>query len=396
MIKQEQVVITTALRTPIGSFGGAFKNLKAPELAIPVMVAIVKKTGIDPQIIDDVIWGCAYQRVRNETNIARVAAIRAGIPDTVPGVTVQRVCTSAMWAIVSGAQAIKAGDAQVILAGGVESMSTVPYTLDALRWGARLNHVEANDALWDGVDRFGIGPSMGITAENLAEKYHISRGEQDELACSSHRKAIKAIRDGRFKDEIIPITVPQKKSQPLIIDTDEGPRADINLEKLAKLAPIFKKDGTVTAGNACSMNDGAAGVLIMSQSKAEKLSLKPLARIISYAVAGVDPNIMGIGPAFASRIALEKANLKLNQIDIIECNEAFAAQYLAVEKELGINREITNVNGSGIALGHPVGATGCRIIVTLLYEMQKRGNKFGLATLCGGGGVSMALIVERY
>ena len=301
-----------------------------------------------------------------------------------------------MWAIVSGAQAIKAGDAQVILAGGVESMSTVPYTLDALRWGARLNHVEANDALWDGVDRLGIGPSMGITAENLAEKYHISRGEQDELACSSHRKAIKAIRDGRFKDEIIPITVPQKKSQPLIIDTDEGPRADINLEKLAKLAPIFKKDGTVTAGNACSMNDGAAGVLIMSQSKAEKLSLKPLARIISYAVAGVDPNIMGIGPAFASRIALEKANLKLNQIDIIECNEAFAAQYLAVEKELGINREITNVNGSGIALGHPVGATGCRIIVTLLYEMQKRGNKFGLATLCGGGGVSMALIVERY
>jgi acetyl-CoA C-acetyltransferase len=391
----QDVVITTALRTPIGSFGGMFKSMKAPQLAIPVMKAIVDKSGIDPQIIDDVIFGCAYQRVRGETNIARVAAVKAGLPITVPGVTVQRVCTSALWSIASGAQAIKAGDSQIIMAGGVESESTVPYTIDAVRWGARLGHAEINDALWDGVDCLGIGPSMGITAENLAVMYNISRQEQDELAYTSHMRAAKAIKEGRFKEEIIPVTVPQRKGQAITVDTDEGPKADTTLERLAKLPPIFKKDGTVTAGNASSMNDAAAGVLVMSLDKAKELSLTPLARIVSYAVVGVDPDIMGIGPAYASRKALEKANLKLDQMDLIECNEAFAAQYLAVEKELGLNREITNVNGSGISLGHPVGATGCRILVSLIYEMQKRNLKYGLATLCGGGGVSMAMIIER-
>ncbi|MFC1825269.1 thiolase family protein [Thermodesulfobacteriota bacterium] len=395
MITGEEVVITTALRTPIGSFGGAFRDLRAPDLAVPLIKEIVASSGIDPAVVDDVIMGCAYQRVQNESNIARVAAVKAGLPVTVPGVTIQRVCTSAMWAIVSGAQAIRLGDAQVILAGGVESMSTVPYTVDAMRYGTRLGHAEINDALRDGLDRCGIGPSMGMTAENLSDQYNITREEQDELALTSHMRAVKAIKEGQFKDEILPISVPQRKGDPLMVDTDQGPREDTSMERLAKLAPIFKKGGTVTAGNASSMNDGAAGMLMMSRSKAEELGMTPIARIISYGLAGVDPDIMGIGPVPASKQALERAGLELKDIELFEINEAFAAQYLAVEKELGLNREITNVNGSGISLGHPVGVTGCRIVVTLLYEMAKRGNQFGLASLCGGGGVGMALIVER-
>lgn len=391
----EDVVVTTALRTPIGSFGGMFKDLRAPKLAVPLMQSIIEKSGIEPGMIDDVIWGCAYQRVQEETNIARVAAVGAGIPVTVPAVTVQRVCPSAMWAIASGAQAIRLGDAKIILAGGVESMSTVPFTVDAIRYGSRLGHVEIHDALRDGLDRSGVGPSMGMTAENLAEKYGISREAQDELACGSHQRALKAIEKGKFKDEIIPISIPQRRSDPLIADTDEGPRPGTTAEKLARLRPVFKKDGTVTAGNASSMNDGGAGVLIMSLHKAEELGLKPLARIVSYAVSGVDPDIMGIGPVPASRQALERANLTLDDIDLFEVNEAFAAQYLAVEKDLNLNREITNVNGSGISLGHPVGATGCRLVVTLLHEMIKRDVRRGLATLCGGGGVGMAMILER-
>jgi acetyl-CoA C-acetyltransferase len=391
----EDVVITTALRTPIGSFGGMFKDLRAPKLAVPLMESIIIRSGIDPGLIDDVIWGCAYQRVQEETNIARVSAVRAGIPVTVPAVTVQRVCPSAMWAMASGAQAIRLGDAEVVLAGGVESMSTVPFTVDAIRYGSRLGHVEIHDALRDGLDRCGVGPSMGMTAENLAEKYDISRDAQDELAGESHRRAVKAITEGKFKGEITPISVPQRRSDPVIADTDEGPRSDTTPEKLARLRPVFKKDGTVTAGNASSMNDGAAGVLLMSLRKAEELGLKPMARIVSYAVAGVDPDIMGIGPVPASRQALERANLTIDDIELFEVNEAFAAQYLAVEKELNLNREITNVNGSGISLGHPVGATGCRLVVTLLYEMMKRDARRGLATLCGAGGVGMAMILER-
>ncbi|MCB2141082.1 thiolase family protein [bacterium] len=393
---KDDIVIVNALRTPIGAFGGAFKNIKAPELAVPVIKELLKKSEINPDLIDDVIFGCAYQRTRNETNLARVASIRAGIPYTVPGVTIQRVCTSAMWAIASGAQAIKAGDAQVILAGGVESMSTVPYTIDAMRWGARMMHVEANDALWDGLTSLGVGPAMGITAENLAEKYRITREEQDQVAYNSHIRAVKAEENGKFKDEIVPVLVPSGRDKYTSIKTDEGPRNDTSLEKLAKLRPIFKKDGTVTAGNSSSINDGAAGVIIMKYKKAEELGLKPMARIVSYAVAGVDPNIMGIGPVPASLKALSRANLTIKDLDLIEVNEAFAAQYLAVERELNLNRELTNVNGSGISMGHPVGATGCRIVVTLLHEMEKRESKYGLAALCGGGGVGMAIVVERY
>jgi acetyl-CoA C-acetyltransferase len=395
MMKGEEVFIVSALRTPIGSFGGVFKEMRAPALSVPLMKAIISRSGIDPVMIDDVIWGCAYQRVQDETNIARVAAIRSGIPITVPAVTVQRVCTSAMWAIVSGAQAIRLGDAQVILAGGVESMSTVPHTVDGIRWGSRLGHVEISDALWDGLTRLGVGPGMGMTAENLAEKHAILREAQDELAYTSHARAVKARESGRFKDEIIPIHVPQKKGDFLAMDSDEGPRADTSLEKLAKLKPVFKKDGTVTAGNASTMNDGAAGVLMMSGRKAEEVGAKPLARILSYGVAGVDPDVMGIGPVPASQQALERAGLNQDQVELFEVNEAFAAQYLAVEKVMGLDRNITNVNGSGISLGHPVGATGCRIVVTLLHEMMKQQKKIGLAALCGGGGIGMALVMER-
>ncbi|MFH1350341.1 MAG: thiolase family protein [Pseudomonadota bacterium] len=395
MMNGEEVVIISALRTPIGSFGGVFKEMRAPALAIPLMEAILAQTGIDPAIIDDIIWGCAYQRVQNEANIARVAAIKAGIPDTVPAVTVQRVCTSAMWSIVSGAQAIRLGDAQVVLAGGVESMSAVPHTVDGVRWGSRLGHMEISDALWDGLTRLGVGPGMGMTAENLAEKYAISREEQDELAYTSHMRAVKASQEGRFKDEIIPIEVPQRKGAPISVDKDEGPRADTSLEKLAKLPAVFKKDGTVTAGNASTMNDGAAGLLLMSRRKAEELGMAPMARILSFGLAGVDPDIMGIGPVPASQQALERAGLKLKDVELFEFNEAFAAQYLAVEKELKLNRDLTNVNGSGISLGHPVGATGSRIVVTLLHEMGKRDLKIGLASLCGGGGIGMALLLER-
>lgn len=389
---KDDIVITKALRTPVGSFGGAFREMKAPQLTVPLMRALCE--GIDPAIIDDVIWGVAYQRVRDETNHARVAAVQAGIPHTVPGVTIQRVCVSSLWCIASGMQAIRAGDAEVILAGGTESMSTVPYTLDALRWGSRLNHVEASDALWDGVTRIGIGPSMGITAENLADMHEISREEQDQLAYTSHMRAVKAIEQGNFHEEIVPVEVPQRKGAPKVVATDEGPRPDTTVEKLAKLSPIFKKDGTVTAGNASSMNDASAGVLIMRVRTAEQLGLTPIARILSYAIAGVDPDVMGISPVPASRKALEKANLTLRDIDLIEINEAFAAQYLAVEKELGLDREITNVNGSGISIGHPIGATGARISISLLYELRRRHAKRGLAALCGGGGVGMAMIFE--
>jgi acetyl-CoA C-acetyltransferase len=394
-MRGEEVVIASPLRTAIGSWCGIFGHMRAPELAVPLMKAILEKSGIDPVLIDDVIWGCAYQRVQNETNIARVASLRAGVPFSVPAVTVQRVCPSAMWAVASGAQSIRLGDTAVVLAGGVESMSTVPYTIDGMRDGVRLGHAEINDALRDGLDRSGAGPSMGMTAENLADQYSISREEQDRLAFSSHRRATAAIAAGRFIDEIVPVSVPQKRGNPVVCDRDEGPRADISLEKLAGLKPVFKKGGTVTAGNASTMNDGAAGMLLLNRSRAAELGVKVRARILAHSVSGVDPDIMGIGPVPAIRRALDKAGLKMEDIGLFEVNEAFAAQYLAVEKELQLNREITNVNGSGISLGHPVGATGARILVTLIHEMEKRDVALGIASLCGGGGVGMAMVLER-
>lgn len=274
-------------------------------------------------------------------------------------------------------------------------MSTVPYTLDGIRWGVKMNHVELRDAMWDGLTQLGTGVGMGMTAENLAEKYNISREDQDELAYTSHLRATSAIKDGRFRDEIMPFEIPQRKGAPKIVKTDEHPRLDTTVEKLAQLRPAFKKDGTVTAGNSSGINDASAGVLLMSYTKAKELGAVPLARIVSYAVAGVDPDFMGYGPIPATRKALEKAALTLDDIDLVEVNEAFAAQYLTVERELKLNREITNVNGSGIALGHPVACTGVRIIVTLIYEMKKRKSKLGLATLCSGGGMGMSTIIEN-
>ncbi len=393
-MNKSDVVIVSAARTAIGTFGGSFRDVKATDLTAPLMKEVVKRSGVESGLIDDVMWGCCYQRTKDETNMARVASLKAGIPVEVPAFTIHRTCTSAMQAVVSGTQAIKLGDASIVLAGGTESMSTVPYTLDGIRWGVRMNHVELRDGMWDGLTELGTGVGMGMTAENLAEKYDISRADQDEVAHTSNVRAIAAIKDGRFVDEIMPFEIPQRKGDSKIIDTDEHPRPDITLEKLAKLKPVFKKDGTVTAGNSSGINDGSAGVMLMSLGKAQELGITPLARIVCYGVAGVDPDIMGYGPVPATRKALAKGNLTLDEINLIEVNEAFAAQYLAVERELRLNREITNVNGSGIALGHPVGCSGVRLLVTLLYEMKRRGSRLGLATLCSGGGMGMTTVIE--
>ena len=394
-MKNSDVVIVSAARTAIGTYGGAFRDVRATDLTAPLMMEVIRRAGIDTGLIDDVMWGCCYQRTKDETNMARVSALKAGIPIEVPAFTIHRTCTSAMQAVVSGTQAIKLGDASIVLAGGTESMSTVPYTLDGIRWGVKMNHVELRDGMWDGLTELGTGVGMGMTAENLAEKYNISREDQDELAYTSHMRATAAIKEEKFKEEIMPFKIPQRKGELKIIDTDEHPRSDTTLEKLASLKPAFKKNGTVTAGNSSGINDASAGVLIMSLDKAKELGISPLAKIISYAVAGVDPDIMGYGPVPATRKALAKGGLTLDEIDLIEVNEAFAAQYLTVERELKLDREITNVNGSGIALGHPVGCTGVRLIVTLLYEMKRRGSRFGLATLCSGGGMGMTMIIEN-
>jgi acetyl-CoA C-acetyltransferase len=394
-MEKRDAVIVAAARTAIGTYGGTLKDIRATELTAPLMKEVIARAGVDAGLIDDVMWGCCYQRTKDETNMARVSSLKAGIPVEVPAFTIHRTCTSAIQAVVSASQAIKLGDASVVLAGGTESMSTVPYTLDGLRWGVKMNHVELRDAMWDGLTQLGTGSGMGMTAENLAEKYNISREDQDELAYTSQMRAVSAIKEGRFKDEIMPFEIAQRRGNPKIFDTDEHPRADTTVESLAKLRPAFKKDGTVTAGNASGMNDGAAGVLLMSSEKAEQLGLTPLAKIISYGVAGVDPDIMGYGPVPATHKALAKADLTMDDIDLIEANEAFAAQYLAVERELKLDRQITNVNGSGIALGHPVGCSGVRLMVTLLYEMKKRESKLGLATLCSGGGMGMSIIIEN-
>jgi acetyl-CoA C-acetyltransferase len=394
-MKNTDVVIVSAARTAIGTYGGSFRDVRATDLTAPLMKEVIRRAGVDAGLIDDVMWGCCCQRTKDETNMARVSALKAGIPMEVPAFTIHRTCTSAMQAVVSGAQAITSGDASIVLAGGTESMSTVPYTLDGLRWGVKMNHVEIRDGMWDGLTELGTGLGMGMTAEKLAEVYNISRVDQDELAYTSQLRAAAAIKEGKFKEEILPFEIPQRKGAPVIVDTDEHPRPDTTLERLASLKPAFKKNGTVTAGNSSGINDGSAGVLLMSVDKAKELGISPVAKIVSYAVAAVDPDIMGYGPVPSTRKALAKGSLTLDEIDLLEVNEAFAAQYLTVERELKLDREITNVNGSGIALGHPVGCSGARVIVTLIHEMKKRSSKLGLATLCSGGGMGMTTIIEN-
>lgn len=390
----QDVFILSGTRTPIGDFGEAFKDLLPNELALFPVEEAVKKANIDKREFDEVILGNCIQRT-DEPNVARVVSLKAGFPKEVTGFTIQRQCSSAMQAIVSGAQQIRLGDSDVVLAGGVECMSSSPFLLKKARWGYRLQHDELRDSVLELLSDPLSKIMMGETAENLAVKYGITRVEQDEIALRSHQNALDAIKNGRFKDEIAPVTLAGKKGKTIIVDTDEHPRESLSMEDLAKLKPAFIKNGTVTAGNSSSLNDGAAMVVLASERKTSQLGLRPLARIVSHAVAGVEPELMGYGPVPAIKKALVKANLKLEDIELFEINEAFAAQYLAVEKLLDLNRSIVNVNGSGIGLGHPVGCTGARIVITLLHEMTRRNLKYGLASLCVGGGMGKAIIIER-
>ncbi|MEY8364232.1 thiolase family protein [Anaerovoracaceae bacterium 41-7] len=387
------VVITAGCRTPIGALGGQFKTLTSLDLSIPVMQNLIERAGIDPVIIEDVIWGCNYQRTYKENNLARVAAVKAGLPVTVPGITIHRNCTSSMSSIQFGYYQIKAGEADCIMAGGADSMSTAPHMVFNARYGQKYGHMELRDSMWDSLTNLGVGPAMGITAENVADEYDVTREQMDAYALRSQQRAVAAIDAGKFQDEIIPITIKGKKGD-TIINTDEYPRRDASLEKLAKLKPTFKEDGRVTAGNASGMNDAASGVILMAEDKARKLGVPILARIKAVATTGVRPEVMGIGPISASQKALEKAGLAVDDIDLFEINEAFAAQCLACQKTLGIPDEKLNVNGSGISLGHPVGATGSRLVITCMYELMKRKQKYGLATLCAGGGMGTAVIIE--
>ena len=390
-----EVVIVSAVRTAIGSLGGAFKNVSAVELGKIAAVEAIKRAGIDPAIIDEAVIGNVLSSGLGQ-NVARQVIIQAGVPKEVPAFSINKVCGSGLRSVSLAAQMIKAGDADIVLCGGTESMSCAPYAIPKARFGLRMGHGELvdtmiKDGLWDAYNDY----HMGITAENVAEQYGITREMQDEFAARSQERAVKAIEAGRFKDEIVPVAVPQRKGDPIIVDTDEYPKAGTTVEKLAKLRPAFKKDGTVTAGNASGINDGAAMLVVMSKEMADKLGAKPMATIRSYASGGVDPSVMGLGPIASCKKALEKAGLTANDLDLIEANEAFAAQAIAVCNELGFDPEKTNVNGGAIALGHPIGCSGARILVTLLHEMEKRDSKIGLATLCIGGGLGTTVIVER-
>ena len=390
-----QAVIVAAKRTAIGKFGGSLAKLSAPELGAAVIRALLAETGIRPEQISEVILG-QVMTAGSGQNPARQAAIRAGLPNTTPGFTINKVCGSGLKAVMLAAQAIKAGDADIIIAGGQENMSASPHILpgsrDGLRMGdARLIDSMIVDGLWDVYNNY----HMGITAENVARQYRISRADQDALSLASQQKAAAAQAAGRFRDEIVPIAIPQRKGEPVIFDTDEFPKNKTSAESLASLRPAFDESGTVTAGNASGINDGAAAVMVMSAARAHELGLKPLAAIRSYASAALDPSIMGMGPVPASRLALEKAGWKASDLDLLEINEAFAAQACAVNREMGWDTARINVNGGAIALGHPIGASGCRVLVTLLHEMQKRDAKRGIASLCIGGGMGVALTVER-
>ncbi len=391
----QEVVIVAATRTAIGSFQGSLATVPAADLGAAVIRQLLAQTGLTGDQVDEVILGQVLTAGCGQ-NPARQASILAGLPNTVPALTLNKLCGSGLKALHLATQAIRCGDAEVVIAGGMESMSLAPYVLPAARTGLRMGQAQMIDSLLhDGLMDAFNDYHMGITAENLAEKYQLSREQQDAFAAASQHKASAAIESGRFADEITPILIPQRKGDPLSFEVDEQPRAGITAESLGKLKPAFKKDGSVTAGNSSTINDGAAAVVLMSADKAKALGLPVLARVAGYANAGVDPAIMGIGPVAATRACLSKAGWNIDQLDLIEANEAFAAQSLAVGKELEWDMSKVNVNGGAIALGHPIGASGCRVLVTLLHEMIKRDAKKGLATLCIGGGMGVALAIQR-
>ncbi len=391
----KEVVIVSAARTAVGSFGGSLSKLSAAEIGAAAAKEAIKRAGIDAAIIDEAIIGNVISAGLGQ-NVGRQVALKAGLKEESTAISINKVCGSGIKAVTLAAQAIKSGDADVILCGGTESMSNAPYVLPTSRWGQRMGDstmvdTMIKDGLWDAFNDY----HMGVTAENIAEKWGLTRKMQDEFALSSQLKAEKAVKEGRFKDEIVPVEIPQRKGDPIVFDTDEFPKFGSTIEKLGKLKPAFKKGGTVTAGNASGINDGAAMFIVMSKEKAEQLGVNYLATIKSYASAGLDPQIMGYGPFEATSKALSKAGLTVEDLDLIEANEAFAAQSLAVAKDLKFDMNKVNVNGGAIAIGHPVGASGARILTTLIYEMIKRDNKKGLATLCIGGGQGIAIVIER-
>lgn len=391
-----KVVIASAARTPVGSYGGALKSVSAKDLGITAVKEAINRAGIKPEDVDETVFGCVLQAGLGQ-NIARQISLGSGIPKEKPAMTVNIVCGSGLRSVSLAVQMIKAGDADIVVAGGTESMSNAPFLLNEERWGARMGDKKVvdemiKDGLWDAFNDY----HMGMTAENIAEKYNLTREEQDELAAMSQNRAEKARAEGRFKDEIVPVEVKDRKGNVTTVDTDEHIREGVTAEGISGLKPAFKRDGgSVTAANASGLNDGSAALVVMSEEKAKELGVTPLATVVSYATEGVDPAIMGTGPIPTVRKALEKADLNLEDIELIEANEAFAAQALSVIKELGLNTDIVNVNGGAIAIGHPIGASGARIFTTLLYEMQKRDVKKGLATLCIGGGMGTAIVVER-
>ena len=394
----KDVVIVDAVRTPVGNHGGMLKDFTALDLSQIVIEGLLERTKIDPASITEVIFGCVFQS-SDAPNIARVAALKAGIPKEIPAYTVARNCDSGMDAIINAWRGIQVGDGDIYLVGGVESMSTIPYLVRGARWGLKLRHSELTDALWEGLTDPNCGQIMGRTAENLVEEYNLTRQQQDEFAVQSHQKAHQAQEEGKFRDEIVAVEVTHKRKETVLLAQDETINPDLTVEKAGKAPTVFKEDGSVTPANACSISDGASAMLIMTAEKADQLGYKPLARIVAYGYAGVEPHRMGIAPVFAVPRALDKADLKLEQIDLVEVNEAFAGQVLAVGKELEWNWDRVNVNGGAIALGHPVGSSGCRIVVTLVHEMNRRNKEgipvnYGLATLCAAGGQGSALILE--
>lgn len=391
------IVIASAVRTPIGKFGGTLKSVSAVELGSIVIKEALKRANVKPEDVDEVIMGNVLQAGLGQ-NSTRQSAVAAGIPVEVPSFTINKVCGSGLRSVSLATQLIKLGDDDIVVAGGTENMSATPYILEKARWGGqrmgdgKIVDEMIRDGLWEAFNDY----HMGVTAENIAEQWGgITRDDQDEFSANSQQKAEKAIKEGKFKEEIVPVVIKTRKGE-TVFDTDEFPRFGTTKESLSKLKAAFKKDGTVTAGNASGINDGAAALVIMSEEKANELGIKPLAKIVAYGTSGVDPKIMGYGPFYATKKTLEKANLKIEDIDLIEANEAFAAQSLAVAKDLGFDMNKVNVNGGAIALGHPIGCSGARILTSLLYEMEKRDSKHGLATLCIGGGMGTAIIVERY